>query len=75
MEYFAETNQVFPAYSMLRHIGRVATLKLVSRNCLRCLQTTLIIGTGGLAAEFMSGIIRKVTKKKVVCKNPTFFLS
>ena len=35
-------------YSMLQDIGRVATLKLVSRNrYLRYLQTTLIFGGGG----------------------------
>ena len=33
-------------YSMLQYIGRVATPKLVSRNCLRYLQTTLIMGGG-----------------------------
>ena len=31
-------------YSMLQDIGRVATPKLVSRNCFRYLQTTLIMG-------------------------------
>ena len=31
---------------MLQYIGRVATPKLVSRNCLRYLQTTLIMGGG-----------------------------
>ena len=38
-----------PPYSMLQNIGRVATPKFVPRNCLRYLQTTLIMGTGGLA--------------------------
>ena len=31
--------------------------KLVSRNCLRYLQTTLIMGGGGLVSEFMWGIV------------------
>ena len=44
-------------YSMLQYIGRVATPKLVSRNCLRYLQTTLIMGGGGLVSEFMWGIV------------------
>ena len=33
--------------------GRVATSKLMLRNCLRYLQTTLIMGGGGLVSEFM----------------------
>ena len=40
-------------YSLLQDIGRVATPKLVLRNCLRYLQTTLFIGEGGLVSEFM----------------------
>ena len=44
-------------YSMLQDIGRVATPTLVSRNCLRYLQTTLIMGGGGLVSEFMTGIV------------------
>ena len=53
MVHFAEINQAPPPYSMLQYIGRVATPKLVSRNCLRYLQTTLIMGGGGLVSEFM----------------------
>ena len=42
--HFAEIYQaVPPPYSMLHHIVRVATVKLASRNCLRYLQTTLIM--------------------------------
>ena len=44
MVHFAEINQAPSPYSMLQHIGRVATPKLVPINCLRYLQTTLIIG-------------------------------
>ena len=40
-------------YSKLPDIGRVATPKLVSRNCLRYLQATLVMGGGGLVSEFM----------------------
>ena len=47
MVYFAQIDQVSSAYTMLQHIGRVATLKLVPRSCLRYLQATLIIGEGG----------------------------
>ena len=41
MVLFAEINQAPSPYSMLQHIGKVATPKLVPRNCLRYLQTTL----------------------------------
>ena len=57
MVQFAEINQAPPPYSMLLYIGRVATLKLVPRNCLSYLQTTLIMGGGGLVSEFMWGIV------------------
>ena len=53
MVHFAEINQAPPPYSILQYIDRVATPKLVSRNCLRYLQTTLIMGGGGLVSEFM----------------------
>ena len=53
MVHLAEINQVPPPYSMLQYIGRVATPKLVPRNCLRYLQKTLIMGEGGLVSEFM----------------------
>ena len=41
-------NQAPLPYSVLQYIGRVATPKLVPRNCFRYLQTTLIIGGGGI---------------------------
>ena len=53
MIHFAEINQAPSPYSMLQHIERVATLKLVPRTCLRYLQGTLIIGGGGLVSEFL----------------------
>ena len=53
MVLFPDINQTTSPYSMLQHIGRVATPKLVPRNCLRYLQTTLIMGGGGLVSEFM----------------------
>ena len=53
MVLFAEINQAPSLYSMLQHIGRVATLELVLRNCLRYLEKTLIMGGGGLASKFM----------------------
>ena len=57
MVHFVEINQASSPYSMLQHIGRVATLKLVPRNCLRYLQTTLIMGGESLVSEFMWGIV------------------
>ena len=42
---------------MLQGIGREATPKLFPRNCLRHLQTTLIIGEEGLVSEFMLGVV------------------
>ena len=53
MVHFAEINQTPSPYSMLQHIIRVATPKLVPRNYLRYLQTTLIMGRRGLVSEFM----------------------
>ena len=44
-------------YSMLQHIGRVAKPKVAARNCLRYLQTTLIMSGGGLVSEFMWDIV------------------
>ena len=57
MTHFAKTNQVPSPYSMLQDIRRVAIPKLVPRHCLRYLQTTLIMGGGGLVSEFMRGIV------------------
>ena len=58
MVHYAEINQAPSPYSMLQHIGRVATLKLVPRTFIRYLQTTLIMGGGGTnVSEFMWGIL------------------
>ena len=56
MVYLSEINQAPPPYSMMQYIGRVATPKLVPRNCLRYLQTTLVMVGGGLVSEYMEGI-------------------
>ena len=37
---------------MLQHTGKVATPKLVPRNCLRYFQTTLIMEGGGLISDW-----------------------
>ena len=43
MVHLPEINQDPTHYSMLQYIGRVTTTKLLPRNCLRYLQTTLIM--------------------------------
>ena len=53
MAHFAEINQAPSSYSMLQYIGGVASPKLAPRNCLRYLQTTLIMEGEGLVSEFM----------------------
>ena len=57
MIHFAEINEVLSHYSILQHIGRVATPKLVPRNCIRYLQTTLIMWRLGSVPKFISAII------------------
>ena len=73
MVHFPEINQAPSPYSMLQHIGRVATPKVVPRDYLRYLQTTLIMGGWGLVSEFMSKKINE--KSKGVWKNLPFFLA
>ena len=51
-------------YSMLQYIGRVATPKLMPRNCLRYFKTTMIMGGGGLILEFMWCIVDRCYKVK-----------
>ena len=46
--HFVEINQAPSLYSMLQHTGRVATTKLVPRNCLRYSKTTLIMEGAGI---------------------------
>ena len=57
MVLFAEINQAPSPCSTLQHIDRAATPKLVPRNCLRYMQTTLIMEGVGLISEFMWGIV------------------
>ena len=64
MVHFVEINHALSLYSMLQHTGRVATPKIVPRNCLRYLQKTLGAGFGmgerdggaRLVSEIMRGI-------------------
>ena len=60
MVHFADINQTPSSYSMLQDIGRVATPKLVLRNCLRYLQTKLI-----MAAEDWTQNLCEVLSKKI----------
>ena len=53
MVHLAEINQTPPPYLMLQYVGRVVTLELVPRNCLRYLQRPLTMGGRGLVSEFM----------------------
>ena len=46
MAHFAEINQVSSPYLMLQYIGEVTSTRLVPRNCLRYLQTTLMMEGG-----------------------------
>ena len=62
--HFAERNQAPSPYSMLQHIGRIATPKLLPTDRLRYLQTTLIMVRGGLVSEFMWGIESNFVKSQ-----------
>ena len=75
MIHFAGVNQAPSPYSMLQYIARVATPKLVSRNCLRYLQTSLIMGGGGLVTEFMTYCLKKIVKTKGRLEKPGIFFS
>ena len=74
MVHFAEINQALPTYSMLQYIRRVEIPKLLQRTCLRYLQTTLIMGEGGLVVEFMWEIAwRNKWKIKESFEKPAIF--
>ena len=65
MVHFADINQTPSSYSMLQDIGRVATPKLVLRNCLRYLQTTLIMRCGEIGLRIY---VRYCLKKSMKTK-------
>ena len=46
MVHFTEINHATPPYSMLQDIGREGASELATRNCLKYLQATLIMGGG-----------------------------
>ena len=51
-------------YSVLQYIGRVATPKLVARNCLRYLQTTLIVGVEDWSQNLCEYYLKKLVKNE-----------
>ena len=63
MVHFAEINQVPPPYSMSQFIGRIATPKLVPRNCLRYLQTTLIMGEVNWSQNLCEVVSKNINEK------------
>ena len=63
MVHFAEINQAPPPYSMLQYIDRVATPKLVPRNCLKYLQTTLKMGEGDWSQNLCEVLSEKINEK------------
>ena len=73
MAHFAEINQVPSPDSMLQHIGRVTTPKIVPRNCLRYLQKTMIMGEGDGSQNLHEVLSKKINEKKVVGKILAFF--
>ena len=63
MFHFMEINQTPPFYSMLQYIRRFAIPKVMPRNCLSYLQTTLIMRLGGLAQYLCEVLSKNVNKK------------
>ena len=63
MVHFAEINQAPSLLSMLQHIRRVATPKLVPSTCLRYLQTTLIMGEGNWSQNLFEVLPKKINEK------------
>ena len=56
MVHFTEIRQGPLPHSMFQHLRKVATPELVPRNCLRYLQTAMIIG-GGVGRKIYGGIL------------------
>ena len=57
-------NQTSHHNSMFQDIGRETTQKLATRNCLKYLETTLIIGTGGWSQNLSEVLSKKIMKNK-----------
>ena len=63
MVLFAEINPAPPVYSMLQHIGKVASPKLAPRNCLRYLQTTFIMVEGDWSQSLCKVLSKKINER------------
>ena len=63
MVYLVKINQTPSPYSVLQYIGRVATVKLVPRNCLRYLQTTLIMWGVDWSQNLCEVLSKKINEK------------
>ena len=60
---------------MLQYIGRVATPKLVRSNCLRYVQTTLIMGKGDWSQNLCEVLSKKINEKNKGLEKPGIFLN
>ena len=63
MVHFTKISQAPSPYSMLQDIGRVATPKIVPRNCLIYLQTTFVMGGGGWSQNLCEVLSQKINEK------------
>ena len=70
MVHFGDINQAPSPYSMLQHIGTVATTKLVPRNRLRYLQTTMVLGEGNTGQKKWSFPLRISSVSVTKCESP-----
>ena len=61
MVHFTKINHTPPAYLMMQDIGREATPKLATTNCLKYLKTTLIMECGGVGLRnYMMYCLKKL---------------
>ena len=63
MVNFAKINEAPSPYSMLQHIERVATAKLVTKNCLQYLETTLKREKGDWSQNLCEVLSKKINEK------------
>ena len=74
MVHFAEINHVLVTYSMLQYIGRVATVKLVPRNCLWYLQSNIDKGGRGISLRiYVRYCLKNKWKIKDAFEKPGIF--
>ena len=75
MVHFAEINQASSSYSMLQYVSRVAAPKLVPRNCLRYLQTTLFMREVDWSQNLCEVLSKKIKKKNGGFEKPEIVFS